>query len=75
MYYMHTLDASKCMHVVHSVGFRSVLVLSIHILVHTENGGWSPKEVCEILARNISFISCVWLGVRFSGSSRVGARK
>ena len=32
MYHMHTFSDSKCMHVVHSVGFRSVLVLGIHTL-------------------------------------------
>ena len=32
MYYMHTLGASKCMHVVHSVGFRFALVLGRHTL-------------------------------------------
>ena len=31
MYHMRTLGASKCMHVVHSVGFRLVLVLGISI--------------------------------------------
>ena len=34
MYHMHTLGASKCMHVVRSVGFRSVLVLGRHTLSH-----------------------------------------
>ena len=29
---MHTLGAFKCMHVVHSVGFRKVLVLGRHTL-------------------------------------------
>ena len=33
MYHMHTLGASKCMRVVHSVGFRSVLLLGIHTLM------------------------------------------
>ena len=32
MYHMHTLGASKCMHVVHSVSFRKVLVLGRHTL-------------------------------------------
>ena len=33
MYHMHTLDAFKCMHVVHSVGFRITLVLGRHTLL------------------------------------------
>ena len=35
MYHMHTLGASKCMHVVHSVGFRWVLVLGGSTLDHS----------------------------------------
>ena len=34
MYHIHTLGASKCMHVVHSVGLRSLLVLGGSTLPH-----------------------------------------
>ena len=50
---MHTLGASKCMHVVHSVGFRSVLVL----------GGFTFHDFGSALRR--LFDTFVWaLGLR-----------
>ena len=33
MYHMHTLGASKCMHVIHSVGFAIVVVLGWFYLI------------------------------------------
>ena len=45
MYHMHILDASKCVHVVHSVGFKSVLILGIHTSLFLSL--WSPSMIGE----------------------------
>ena len=43
MYYMHTFGSTKCMHVVHSVGFRKLLVLG-WLTLHDVSDGLSSVE-------------------------------
>ena len=41
MYHMHTLDASKCMHVVHSVGFAIAVGFGWFDLSEVPSSSWS----------------------------------
>ena len=47
MYHMYILDASKCVHVVHSIGFKSVLILGIHTSLSLSLSLWSPSMIGE----------------------------